>query len=295
MNKRSEVSLEIAADAASVFAALTESSALEGWFAEHAEVSRESGRFAFWGKYTPGNPDREEGGGRLLGWKQDAELSFEWRARGVPGVVSLTLAPTSAGTLVTARHEYQQQDGSDVYLDGAWSLALLNLRSWVETGNEALRPDYSAVPSGELRLTVEAQATPATVFNALLDPALLSRWMMAASPTVEPEIGGTYDLGWPKGDGRPLKITDIAQDSRLAYSWDDRQAPATVVSWELEGSDGATRITLIHSGFEDSIRLDDYFGGWADFLVRLVGLCEGGPNWTAPAWSASQDVAEAQK
>ena len=94
MNKSSDVSLEIAADAASVFAALTESSALEGWFAEHAEVSRESGRFAFWGKYTSGNPDREEGSGRLLGWKQDAELSFEWRARGVPGVVSLTLAST---------------------------------------------------------------------------------------------------------------------------------------------------------------------------------------------------------
>lgn len=286
MNKRSKASIDIAANAATVFAALTDVSALEGWFAEHAEVWRESGEVAFWGKYTPGSPNRQEGSGRLLGWKQDTELSFEWPCRGVPGVVTLRLAGTAAGTRVTAYHEFELEEENATQVDGSWCLPLQNLRNWVERGEAALRPDYSNLPSGELRFVIDVQATPETVFNALIEPAQLNRWMMSDSATIEPESGGAYDLGWPEGDGRPIKILDIRQDSLLVYSWDDRHAPGTTVSWELEGSGGATRITLVHSGFDDSMPLDDYIGGWADFLVRLVGICEQGPRWTPPEWSA---------
>lgn len=292
MTKTSEVSIDIAADTARVFAALTDSSALEQWFAEHADVDREANRFDFWGRHTYANPTREDGRGRILDWTDAAEVSFESRVRGIVCVTRLFVVPTPGGTRVTAQQEYQPEDGNDLNLDGAWCLLFQNLRSWVETGNVVWRPDYSNVPRGELRFAVDAQASSATVFNALIDPAQLSRWMMAESPTVVPEIGGTYDLGWPEGDGRPLKILDIAQDSRLAYNWDDAQAPGSVVTWELEGSGGATRITLVHSGFDESHPLDDYYGGWADFLMRLVGLCEQGPSWTAPAWSVTRTAAE---
>ena len=207
-------------------------------------------------------------------------------------MVHLSLAPTATGTRVTVAHEYQLTAGNTMHLDGLWCLPLQNLRTWVETGRVLWRPDYSNLPRGEIRVAVEAEASPVTVFDALIDPAQLSRWMMATSPKVEPAVGGTYDLGWPDKEGRPLKILDIVANSRLSYSWSDSDSPGTVVTWELEASGGGTRITLVHSGFDESVPLDDYYGGWADFLLRLVGISERGASWTAPEWAASETVVE---
>ena len=286
MSKRSRVSIDIRAEHAQVFEALTDESALEQWLAEHARVDRQGGQFDVWGKHTYGNPGPGESRGRILSCDSATGLSVDWTIKGVRGVVTLSLTPSEGGTHLTFAHDFEPVDGETVSLDGFWCLAVQNLRSWVETGKVSWRPDYSNALTGEMRLSVVAQANAATVFEALIDPTQLSRWMMASSPTVTLEVGGTYDLGWSETDGHPLKILDILEDSRLSYSWDDRSSPGTIVTWELEGSEGATRITLVHSGFDRSVPLDDYYGGWGDFLLRLVGICEQGPSWVGPAWSA---------
>lgn len=163
-----------------------------------------------------------------------------------------------------------------------WCLTLQNLRSHVEDGIVAWRPDFTLHPRNEIRLELETSATPETVFDALLSPAQLERWMMATNPTVEPLPGGAYNLGWQEEWGRPLSILELDAPNRLAYSWADPAIEGTIVTWELERSGGATRITLIHSGFSGAPTDEGYYHGWADFLVRLKRLVEKGPTWRAP-------------
>jgi len=140
---------------------------------------------------------------------------------------------------------------------------------------------------GEVRLDITAAVSPEVVYRALTEPDQLSRWMMADNATVEPAVGGRYDLGWPEGWGRPLAIVDLEPDKRLTYSWADPAIEGTVVTWELEGSHGATRITLVHSGFgAEAASQGGYYGGWADFLVRLKWMVEKGAAWVGPKWVA---------
>lgn len=201
-------------------------------------------------------------------------------------MAAISLAPLPDGTLVTVDQcvAGELNSGSTNHAD-VWCLALQNLRAWVETGSAAWLPDFSVPTTGEVRLEVDALAPPATVFAGLIQPGLLNRWM-AADATVEPCVGGTYNMGWGQDGGRPVKILDLITDSRLAVSWADPGEPDTVVMRELEGSAGATRITLVHRGFSDNRPHDDYYAGWADFLVRLKCLSERGPSWVGPRYPA---------
>jgi uncharacterized protein YndB with AHSA1/START domain len=282
MTESTDVSIEIAADPATVFRALTERTTLETWFAEHAVVDLSIGRFDFWGRHTPEAPDREAGRHRLISCDADRGLSFEWHVTGHDSVVTVSLAPAATGTLVTVNQQRRPEgEGNSAILTDFWCLALQNLRSCVKGGAAAWLPDFSVPQLDVVSLSVDAQASPEAVFACLTQAELLDRWI-ANGATVEAKHGGTYDLGWEDIHGRPLKILDLEPNRKLVYSWADPDQQDSVVSWKLEGSAGATRITLVHSGFGDSKPRDDYYGGWADFLVRLKCLAEQGAPWRGP-------------
>lgn len=59
--------------------------------------------------------------------------------------------------------------------------------------------------------------------------------------------------------------------------------------WELEGSDGGTHLTLVHSGF--GRKVPDYWIGWLAVVNQLKGLVEVGESWEKPRTTAS-DLAE---
>lgn len=284
MSESSEVSIEIAAACATVFRALTEAKALEGWFAEHADVDLAAGRYEFWGRHTPGNPAREAGGQRCISYEAERSLVFEWRIQQQVSLVTIVLNQCAGGCNVSVTQESRRLDEGSTSTSGLaemWCLSLQNLRSWVETGSAAWLPDFSRPAVGEVRLEIDANASPSAIFAGLTQPELLNRWM-AADATVEQVVGGKYDMGWGEGDGRPVKILDLEPDHRLVLSWADPKEQDTMVTWTLEGSEGATRITLVHGGFAGGRTLDDYYGGWADFLVRLKFLSEQGEAWQGP-------------
>ncbi|MBA4179243.1 MAG: hypothetical protein C0506_01505 [Anaerolinea sp.] len=281
MSDATVVSINIAAGPDPIFEALTAPEHLTGWFAERAEVDMSRGVFAFWGKHTPGTPGQDPGQ-RLLHQAPGRELSFEWPLSGSITKVIVSLQPASGGTLLTVRHENPpKRAGGTSSLADFWCLTLQNLRAWVEEGAVASRPDFTLAPADEVRLAIETTASPETVFNGLLDPAQLNRWM-AVSARVEPVIGGEYSMGWDESGGHPLKILELVPASRLSYSWADAGEQDTVVTWELDGSEGATRITLVHSGFDGRKPHGEYYSGWADFLVRLKYLSEQGDTWRGP-------------
>lgn len=262
-----------------VYAALTEAGALEAWLAEHAEVSLEDDRFGFWGRYTPeGEPGRQW----LLGFDPGRTLSFAWLLQGAETTVSIVLEARDSGTTVMLTHSGvpPRASGEDYWVRDLLMLSLANLASYCEGNGIGPRCDFTARPENEARGGVDIAASPAEVFASLIEPGQLDRWI-ADHAQVEPRVGGRYDFGWDHG---PVRILELEPDRTLAYSWrhswEDQEGPdSTVVRWELEGSQGHTHLTIVHSGFGPDRRPDGYQLGWMEFLASLKRMHEAGEGW----------------
>lgn len=72
---------------------------------------------------------------------------------------------------------------------------------------------------------------------------------------------------------------EIEPNRKLSYSWHYGDDPETVVTWTLEGSEGGTRLTLVHSGFAPDRSADDYTTGWFKFVNDLKSMIEIGLSW----------------
>lgn len=129
-------------------------------------------------------------------------------------------------------------------------------------------------------------ASPARVWRAMTDPALMSKWMMESD--FRPVIGHEFEM---KGTPVPAvnfsgtircKVLELVQEKRLSLSWGDAVGGYTnwTVSWTLEPHGAGTRVTLVHDGFN----LDDpreqlshkvMGSGWVG-IMRKLGEIAGG-------------------
>jgi uncharacterized protein YndB with AHSA1/START domain len=275
----------IGAPPETVYTALTSPAALQRWLAEHAEVALEDGVFEFWGRYTLGG---ERGRQRLLSFEPGRGLRFSWSLEGAATEVAITVEPAvepaGGGAVLTLTHSgVPPRSAGDAYwVRDLLMLSLANLASYCEGRGVGPLCDVSVARDGEARAGVEIDASPSEVFASLIEPAQLDRWI-AAGAEVEPEVGGRYSFGWDHG---PVKILELDPDRALAYSWrhswddgDGGGPAATVVRWELEGSQGRTYLTIVHSGFGADRRADGYQLGWQEFLASLKRMHEVGPGW----------------
>ena len=282
MTETYALQVAVGAPPATVYAALTNPAALRTWLAEYAEVALDDGVFEFWGRFTP---DGERGRQRLLSAQPGRGLSFSWLVDGAETEVALAVEPSPSepdGSVVTLTHSGvpPRAAGDCYWVRDLLMLSLANLASYCEGRQVAPRCDFAAPRKTEARGRVEIDVPPDQVFAALIEPAELNRWI-ATDATVEPEVGGRYDFGWDHG---PVKILELDPGRTLAYSWrhswDDGDGPdSTVVRWELEGSQGRTYLTIVHSGFGDDRRPDGYQLGWQEFLVSLKRMLEVGAGW----------------
>ncbi len=281
-----EFSFPIPAPAARIFRALTEERELTRWFAEHAEAEpRVGGPFRFWGRHTVGTPAAEDAAGTVRELVPGERLAFDWRIVGVPSVVSVSLVPEErdgeAVTRVDVTHELERDldrpRGREL-VDDWWRFALGNLAAHV-AGGEVVRPDFGD-PHPEIRLTASIDAPPERVFHALIEPEALNRWI-ARDASVEPRVGGRFDLGWTSAEdvehrGPAMRILELEPNRRLTISWPDWRGDASVpeqsVTWTLEPEGSGTRVTLVHSGFVRAVDFSDYPFGWGHFLGRMADV-----------------------
>lgn len=243
---------------ATVRNALTDSAALEVWLAEHAEVDLPHA-FAFWGRYTP------DGGGphqRLL-HVDDRKLMFEWRVYGVATTVEFVLEEDGGGTVITVG-----QSEAPLWTDAVgnasplavlgtfWSLAVANLVDHVEGRETTPKCDFTAA---EQRESIIVGAEPGDVYRSLMGPGRFRRWF-GAEISVDARVGGT----WTMAGGEPARILELVPGQRVVLDWGHM-----VSTWELEGSAGRTRLTFVHSGFDDD---NPRYADWTGWLGGMAAL-----------------------
>jgi uncharacterized protein YndB with AHSA1/START domain len=250
--------------------------ALTTWFAEHVDISIEEERYDFWGRYTPGTPSRTQGRHRLTRIEPDRAIEYEWSLRGKTTSVQYEIIAEGSGSLFRLRHTglpplkpYQSSIGD------FWTHVLEGLRNWIDHGKAYPLIDYSNTPKGDVTLSLDITADGHDVFQALVDPYQLNRWI-AKDAKVEPEPGGAIDYGWGAG---PVKILELLPDRKLSYSWKWAEEPETVATWTLEDSGGKTRLTIVQSGFAPDRDSEDYYVGWYKYAHRLKSMLEVGPGW----------------
>jgi uncharacterized protein YndB with AHSA1/START domain len=259
------------ADPDTVFKALTDGDELTEWFAEAAEVDLDQARYQFWGRYAPqGERPRQT----LTGHEPGRTLRYTWAFDEGPSTVEITLAGDDSGTVVSVGHDALTAD--PIATKCFWYVTLANLAAFSE-GRQTMPPfDFSVPAQGDALVRTVIDVPVEEVFAALLDPAQLGRWT-GGPVTIEPTVGGRYDLGW--GDHGPDRITELDQDKTLGYSWRNRGGGQSHVRWSLRSSRGATYVTLVHAGFDDDRVAEEYRQVWPSYLVELKRLLELGADW----------------
>jgi uncharacterized protein YndB with AHSA1/START domain len=131
---------------------------------------------------------------------------------------------------------------------------------------------------------------PRRVWQALVDPGLLSAWFMPND--FAPAVGHAFTFQRPKpnrelhfSDKIVCEVLEIQAEKQLSYSWTDAAYPGeldSTVTWTLESEGGGTRLVVEHRGFaaDDPIHQKVralMTGGWAIYLgERLAAHLERG-------------------
>jgi uncharacterized protein YndB with AHSA1/START domain len=270
------VQIALKAEADAIYKALTDG--LSGWFAEHSDVSTAEKRYDFWGRFTPGTPTREEGRHPLLAHEPGTHLRYGWRAHKFDSLVDLHIISRDGGNTVVVQQGNPNNPNHDIAFstdEDFWFLSLENLRRHLD-GKAPVRCDFTRPIVGDIHHTVEIDTPPETVFDVLIKPEQLNRWI-ASNAIVEAHQGGKYDLGWG-GNTSALKILDIVPNERLRLSWPEGDG-STVVTWTLEGSGGKTRLTIAHSGFAPDQQTGGLQTGWLNFMSWVKSISEYGADW----------------
>ncbi|MDU8945335.1 SRPBCC family protein [Ovoidimarina sediminis] len=129
-----------------------------------------------------------------------------------------------------------------------------------------------------LKVTQQIAAPPERVFDAWLDPRMLTKFITPDPGFAEPEVsndpreGGRFDIIMKADRDLPhwgiYKVID--RPKRLVFTW--------VSEWSLEDSvvtltfapkDGGTEVTLVHERFKNEEIRDNHERGWGSILARL--------------------------
>ena len=254
-----------------VYAALTDAAALRVWLAEHAEVALPD-RYEFWGRYTPDGAEPRQ---RVL-HAGERTLRFAWTVDGVETTVELTLTETEdehadagAGTLLTLTQS-DLPSFAEVLADTAgprgelqtfWTLALENLSDYLSGRELTPKCDYT---SPQLAASVVIDAAPEAVFDSLTQSEQYGKWS-GAKVDIEPYVGGRFAMGGFELDPGGIKFVEFEPGRKATLQFAD----GLTASWELDASEGRTRLTFVQSGFD----LDNPpYPGWAGWLAGVAEL-----------------------
>lgn len=134
-------------------------------------------------------------------------------------------------------------------------------------------------------LTVEREvlieASPEAVWQFLVDPAKVIRWM-GVTAELEPRPGGKYRVQVQRGHFASGTITLVEPPSRLVltFGWEHHSAGglppgSTTVEFELVPVSEGTLLRFSHRRLPDEAAAASHGSGWEHYLGRLQQLAGG--------------------
>jgi uncharacterized protein YndB with AHSA1/START domain len=141
----------------------------------------------------------------------------------------------------------------------------------------------SATETTSLERVIAIDATPETVWEFLVEPEKMVRWMgMAAS--LDPRPGGAYRCEVIPGHTARGEVVEVEPPHRLVFTWGwepgEGAAPvppgSSTIEIELESDGTGTRLRFVHSGLPNAENVQSHGHGWDHYLERLPIAASGG-------------------
>ncbi len=122
------------------------------------------------------------------------------------------------------------------------------------------------------------RATPEEVFDFLVEPDKLIRWMGTAAK-IDPRPGGEFWLNVTGHDVARGTYLTVDRPHRVVFSWGwdgSEEVPpgSSTVSFELTADGDETVVELVHSGLPGG-QNDKHLVGWTYFFDRFVRASAG--------------------
>jgi len=93
-----------------------------------------------------------------------------------------------------------------------------------------------------IRREIVLPAPRTEVWDALTDPERLADWF-ANEVELELRPGGPATFRWGNGEERRATVTEVEEEERLAFTWDDEGSVVFTLAEEGEG----TRLTVVET------------------------------------------------
>ncbi|HZM42622.1 MAG TPA: SRPBCC domain-containing protein, partial [Acidimicrobiales bacterium] len=136
-----------------------------------------------------------------------------------------------------------------------------NLSDYLSGRELTPKCDYT---SPQLAASVVVDAAPEAVFDSLTQSEQYGKWS-GAKVDIEPYVGGRFAMGGFELDPGGIKFVEFEPGRKATLQFAD----GLTASWELDASEGRTRLTFVQSGFD----LDNPpYPGWAGWLAGVAEL-----------------------
>ena len=257
-----DLTLKVRADASLVacFEAVTRAELLTQWLSEFADVDLPS-RYQVWGRYVPGGDQPRQ---TLLD-SSDHSVRFEWEIADTVTVVSIDLERIDelATSIAVTQTDFDPLDEGPLgQLQTFWALALANLVDLLEErGTDAACGPHQRCASrrSRPRRTGPCRVRVAHLFR---EGERLVRLPDRSRASRE---GGQFGYG---------RIRQLDPDRRMSVDFPGMGT----ATWELEGSEGHTRLVISQSGFDPN---EPPYAAW---MGVLSGIAELRRFHELPAW-----------
>lgn len=127
--------------------------------------------------------------------------------------------------------------------------------------------------AGVIHLEHRYAHSPALLWRALTEPALLARWWVAGD--LRPVVGHHFDLDMGPWGKQPCEVVAVEVERLLQYRFAVGTLD-TVLTWRLQPEGTGTLLTVTHEGFDLSSAMgkrafEGMKPGWPGILAKLEG------------------------